>query len=156
MNRKPMMEEPFETLFERSNHEPIEYDGKIVSHADTVKIPIGRTKFIVRFEQVNSDWEQGIFVKGQGPFTINKEVMATGFYLWHSTSPTIVECEAQSETGEFKVWNTWRVNGGPMQYGHNGAAMYFEEIPNGKRYFCNHGYPDDDFDDLIFTIEIIE
>ena len=50
----------------------------------------------------------------------------------------------------------WRINDGAMQYEHNGAAMYFEEIPNGKRYFCNDGYPDDDFDDLIFSIEIID
>lgn len=34
----------------------------------------------------------------------------------------------------------------------NGAAMYSEEIPNGKRYFCNDGDEDDDFDDLIFTV----
>jgi len=31
--------------------------------------------------------------------------------------------------------------------------MYSEDIPNGKRYFCNDGVPDDDFDDIIFTVE---
>jgi hypothetical protein len=150
------MKEPFETLFERNNWSPFEYEGKTISIGDTFQIPKGRVKFIVRFEQVNSNWEQGVFFKGQGPFTVNMDVMQTGFYLWHSTSPTVVECEVYSQTGEFKVWNMWRINGGPMQYGHNGAAMYFEEIPNGKRYFCNDGYPDDDFDDLIFSIEIID
>jgi len=34
----------------------------------------------------------------------------------------------------------------------NGAAMYSEDIPNGKRYFCNDGDEDDDFDDIIFTV----
>jgi len=34
----------------------------------------------------------------------------------------------------------------------NGAAMYSEDIPNGKRYFCNDGVEDDDFDDIIFTV----
>ncbi len=34
----------------------------------------------------------------------------------------------------------------------NGAAMYSEEIPNGKRYFCNDGVEDDDFDDIVFTV----
>lgn len=34
----------------------------------------------------------------------------------------------------------------------NGAAMYSEDIPNGKRYFCNDGEEDDDFDDIIFTV----
>ncbi|MCB1117403.1 MAG: hypothetical protein KDK50_02345, partial [Chlamydiia bacterium] len=35
---------------------------------------------------------------------------------------------------------------------HNGAAMIVEEIPNGRRYRCNDGEPDDDFDDIVFTI----
>ena len=34
----------------------------------------------------------------------------------------------------------------------NGAAMYSEYIPNGKRYHCNDGVEDDDFDDIIFTV----
>ena len=34
----------------------------------------------------------------------------------------------------------------------NGAAMYPEDIPNGKRYFCNDGVEDDDFDDIVFTV----
>ena len=34
----------------------------------------------------------------------------------------------------------------------NGSAMYSEDIPNGKRYFCNDGVEDDDFDDIIFTV----
>ncbi|WP_316355609.1 hypothetical protein [Candidatus Neptunichlamydia sp. REUL1] len=31
-------------------------------------------------------------------------------------------------------------------------AMYSEDIPNGKRYFCNDGDDDDDFNDIIFTV----
>ncbi len=34
----------------------------------------------------------------------------------------------------------------------NGACMYSEDIPNGKRYFCNDGDLDDDFNDIIFTV----
>jgi hypothetical protein len=34
--------------------------------------------------------------------------------------------------------------------------MYVEEIPNGRKYYCNDGEPDDDFDDLIFTLEFME
>ena len=35
----------------------------------------------------------------------------------------------------------------------NGAAMYSEDIPNGKRYFCNDGDEDEDFEDIIFTVK---
>ena len=34
----------------------------------------------------------------------------------------------------------------------NGSAMYAEDIPNGKRYHCNDGVEDDDFDDIVFTV----
>lgn len=39
-----------------------------------------------------------------------------------------------------------------MRSKENGAAMYSEEISNGKRYFCNDGDEDEDFDDIIFTV----
>lgn len=39
-----------------------------------------------------------------------------------------------------------------MKGKENGAAMYSEDIPNGKRYFCNDGEEDEDFDDIIFTV----
>ena len=35
----------------------------------------------------------------------------------------------------------------------NGAAMYSEDIEDGKRYFCNDGDLDNDFDDIIFTVK---
>ncbi|MCK4934954.1 MAG: hypothetical protein KAR79_05145 [Simkaniaceae bacterium] len=35
----------------------------------------------------------------------------------------------------------------------NGSAMYSEDIEDGKRYFCNDGDLDDDFDDIIFTVK---
>jgi len=45
------------------------------------------------------------------------------------------------------------VNGDQWAMGRgNGAAMYPEDIPNGKRYHCNDGVEDDDFDDIVFTV----
>ena len=45
-------------------------------------------------------------------------------------------------------------NAGRCAYVNNTCAnaMYSEDIPNGKRYFCNDGVEDDDFDDIIFTV----
>jgi len=45
-----------------------------------------------------------------------------------------------------------RIDDVPMQYGHNRGALYFEDFPKGKRYFCNDGYPDENFNYLIFTL----
>ncbi|MCE2744261.1 MAG: hypothetical protein LW701_11990 [Fluviicola sp.] len=151
------MEEPFEVLFKKNEYKPFEYKGKIVSLADTFNVPIGKTKFVIKFEQVNSLWEQGIMIhSNEDTFSVNENECRSGFYLWQSASLSETEFIVKSSTGEFKVWNIWRLNNKPMQYGHNGAALYIEEIPNGKRYYCNDGSPDDDFDDLVFTIEKVQ
>ncbi|OJW19261.1 MAG: hypothetical protein BGO58_03090 [Sphingopyxis sp. 65-8] len=50
--------------------------------------------------------------------------------------------------------NVWDTGDGVMQSWHAGGAMIVEEIENVRRYLCNDGELDDDFDDLIFTLEI--
>ena len=37
--------------------------------------------------------------------------------------------------------------------GHGGAAMIVEEIENGRRYRCNDGHLDEDFDDIVFSVK---
>jgi hypothetical protein len=143
----------FQEIFEKNNWAPFEFKGKQISISDTISFAPGKVKLNITFEKINSNWEQGIFFKGKGMFFINKELLSDSFYLWHKTSPQTIEFIFDSKDGLLKIWNIWRVEDGPMQYGHNGAALYYDEIPKGKRYYCNDGYPDDDFDDLIFTIE---
>jgi hypothetical protein len=31
--------------------------------------------------------------------------------------------------------------------------MLLEDLPNGRRYHCNDGKADEDFDDIVFRIE---
>jgi hypothetical protein len=73
-----------------------------------------------------------------------------------------------TKIGYVKIYNIWEktthyligTSEGQVQkesksidYGHNGAAMYYEEIPNGRRYFCNDCIPDEDFNDIVFTVQ---
>jgi len=150
------METYFGKLFEENKWAPIQYKDKLVHIADTCDVPFGNISLEIVFEHTNSDWEQGVFLMGNGYFLIDDE-KTKGIYLWESTSPKSSRYVFHSKDGKLKVWNIWRIEkNGSMHYGHNGAALYFEEIPGGKRYFCNDGYPDDDFDDLIFTLTIIK
>ena len=43
-----------------------------------------------------------------------------------------------------------------MHYWHNGAAMEVKVEGNTRTYYCNDGYPDTDFDDLVFKIEFLD
>lgn len=59
----------------------------------------------------------------------------------------IVRFEEGKKVACFVGGDQWAMGKG------NGAAMYSEDIPNGKRYFCNDGDEDDDFDDIIFKVK---
>jgi hypothetical protein len=149
----------FEELFEAVNWKPIKYKGRTVLIGDELPISNEIKEYQITFESVNSDWEQGIFVASKGAHLLinGKEEKLNGCYFWYSESLMTNSVKVLKKgKKDLKVWNIWRINKGPMQYGHNGAALFVENLPNGKRYFCNDGYPDDDFDDLIFRINWVE
>jgi len=149
----------FEELFEASNWQPVEYKDKMIRIGDTLPVSDDIDRYQIIFESVNSDWEQGIFIECKGAnFIINdEEENLNGCYFWFNKTRMINTFKIlKKNKTELKVWNIWRIDKGPMSYGHNGAALYFEEEINGKRFYCNDGYPDDDFDDLIFQINWIK
>lgn len=51
------------------------------------------------------------------------------------------------------VYNAWQVEDGTKHFWHNGGAIFVEERNGVKIYNCNDGYPDEDFNDLIFKLE---
>jgi len=53
------------------------------------------------------------------------------------------------------IKNVWDTGNGVIQSWYNGSAMVVEEIENGKRYRCNDGHPDNNFDDIVFSIKKI-
>ena len=144
----------FLKLFQESNFQPIVYNGKIIIISDT--LPTENIKlYEVNFTAVKSEWEQGIFFHSKkAHFRINNQRESlNAFHLWHSESlKTNVFEILKGGSTELKIWNIWRINSGPMSYGTNGGAMHKEDIENGRTYYCNDGYPDDDFDDLVFDV----
>ena len=142
----------FEELFIKSEWNPIEYKGKTVFIADNLKLPFRKGQFFLKFIQFSSDWEQGLFLSTKGTFRVNNETLTNKVFFRQNTAPAEIDIIIESKTGVIKVWNAWNTGNDIFYYGNNGSAIYCEEMENGKKYFCNDGYPDDDFDDLIFTI----
>ena len=109
-------------------------------------------------------WEDA---QGYDPKNIDVKIFTNGDYV---TISNIWEIEVTGYLGtRLKGWGKGTEEGffeydkpkqEPCYYGSahwkagrgSGAAMYSEDIPNGKRYFCNDGDEDDDFDDIIFTV----
>ena len=105
---------------------------------------------------MNSDWRQGVNLTTDGSFEVNDQGIKNSIVLWHDTAPSEVYVKIHSRQGECLVKNVWDVGDGVVHSWHNGAAMIVEEFQNGRQYKCNDGRADEDFDDLVFSIELVK
>jgi hypothetical protein len=147
----------FQAMFMESKGKPIQYQGNTLVMID--HLPTSGCRAIqVVFESSNSRWRQGIRVKSEGKLQVNGQVVAgkKGMVLWEDTAPQTVEIELVGNPSTVGIYNAWDAGSGRIDAWHNGAAMIVEELRNGRRYRCNDGEPDDDFDDLIFRVERVE
>jgi hypothetical protein len=144
----------FESMFRATHGKPIEYQGKKLHMLD--HFPVAEIKRIhVIFEECNGEWTQGVRLVCDGECRINGSKIAsnTPVTLWQNTAPSHVEIELSGDTKEIRISNIWDTGDGVTHCWHNGAAMIVEELPNGRRYRCNDGFADDDFDDIVFRLE---
>lgn len=143
----------FEDLFNESDGNPINYKNNVVCLSDKLLVQNNDT-FKLTFESTCSEWKQGVSLFVKGSFVIDSKTFKRGINLWEHTAPTLTIFTIVSKKPiDLVVCNIWDIGDGVVHSSHNGAAMIVEDIRNGKRYLCNDGYPDDDFNDLIFRIE---
>jgi hypothetical protein len=174
----------FQTMFIRSKGQPIEWQGKKLVLHDNFPT-LDAKKYRLTFELCNGTWREGVIMallhkdsqgnwqagagKGQpGHFTINGQTVngRDGTVIWQDSAPPVIEFEITGGAPIICVYNVWQATthvtipgttGRPVvDSGHNGAAMIVEELSNGRRYRCNDGEPDEDFDDIVFRLERIE
>jgi hypothetical protein len=144
----------FEKLFKQTKGQPIIYQGRELVLID--RISIAKTQKIrVEFIETNSKWKQGIILKTKGEFVMdNGSIVPNRPVLWEDTAPKKIEAVIKTKNKELIVYNVWDLGDGVIQHWHNGAAMEIKQISENKRiYYCNDGYPDSDFNDLIFSVE---
>jgi hypothetical protein len=142
----------FEDLFLQSRGKPVVYNGKSLVMKDDFPCE-GCRNFRLTIESAAADWKQGVLLRVDGRFEINEKRIDRSVVLWQSTAPDAVDISVQSNAPSIEVRNVWDVGDGVMHSWHNGAAMIIEPIENGRRYFCNDGRADDDFDDIVFRLE---
>lgn len=143
----------FYNLFLASKGQPVDYNGRTILMVDRLTVADGQQLKVI-FESVNADWRQGVCLTTDGGFVVNNQNIRRATVLWQDTAPQEVILKVQTKKGECQVKNVWDVGDGVMHSWHNGAAMIVDEIASGRRYKCNDGRSDDDFDDLIFRIEL--
>jgi hypothetical protein len=134
--------------------QPIVYQGKTLFLMDNFPTE-NSAQLRVYFETCDGEWRQGVSLCVDGELEVNGRVVGKHkqVVLWNDTAPRVVELGLPANANRIEVHNVWDSGNGMTDAWHNGAAMIVEEIPNGRRYGCNDGLADDDFDDIVFRIE---
>ena len=149
----------FQALFEKEQTQPIRYKDKQLYWAD--KFPLeGSNVLIIGIESTKSKYKQGVSVDITGYCQSNgvlyKKNGRIDLSIWEDAQKQQVELVISTKKDFVWIQNIWEfidyTGKKIVSSGVNGAAMIVEEIPNGRRYRCNDGEPDDDFDDIIFTV----
>jgi hypothetical protein len=140
----------FESLFAAAEGQPVCYQGREIRLADTLIVRKG-DRFRVVFEGADSEWRQAIVLKSRGPMLLAGLPVRSPVVLWFGMTRAVHL--VMEGDGELTVMNGWDSGRGVLESGRDGAAMIVDETPARRRYRCNDGYPDDDFNDLVFRIE---
>jgi hypothetical protein len=144
----------FEQMFRESGGKPVKYKDVTLQMMD--EIALGATNSVlIRFLSVNSEWRQGIALTTEGTFFLNMQKIKNGIVLWQDTAPQEVDFSVSSKSRILYVKNVWDTGDGVIQSWHNGSAMIVDVNSKHRRYRCNDGLPDDDFDDLVFELVIV-
>lgn len=143
----------FDKEFSEAQGKPVLYNGKALLRLDRLEIG-SKATIRVTLEECNSNWHQGVHLRVDKGFTVDGKKVKD-IRIWYNDEEKTVEYNLETKNGQLLVWNVWDVGDGVAHSWHNGAAMIIEDISNGKRYRCNDGHPDDNFNDLVFKIEVI-
>jgi len=165
----------FTPFFVESKGQPISFKGNTVVRADKFPVKNGDT-LIASIEKTNADKRQGFVIDITGYCKMNGEICKNGkrvrMLFWEDTMPKQVKLKVFTKQNFIWINNIWEEKGSYLsilQNGENvyrdkqitnyeveGAAMIVEEMENGRRYRCNDRDPDEDFDDIIFTIQNLD
>jgi len=165
----------FDENFRSSSGQPITYHGSTIILADKFPVSNGE-KLKISIESTNSEYIQGVSIDVTGSCEVQGKIFKKGkgvkMIFWEDgelIDPKNIEITVFTKIAYVWVQNIWEMTTSYLlrnaagervvkeskmiDAGHNGAAMRVEEIPNGRRYYCNDGHPDENFDDIVFSIQ---
>ena len=153
----------FAEFFRESKGKPFFYKGKEIKMSDRISLPSGKASLLIEFISTKSEWKQGIVLdtKGVFEFVDDGAKISKGIVLWEHTAPKKVKIAVKSKDKILFIYNVWEVTdhlgNKVMHYGHGGGALYTEQVDEtATLYHCNDGHPNDDFDDLVFRVQLLQ
>ena len=156
----------FDKIFSSTKERPLKYGDRLLERINYIPFKDGE-RFLIKIEKTNSKWIQGIGLSLFGSIEIEalgQKVNDRTFFM-ENTAPKEIyvklwgdntkrkQPKSLPKKGLLGIKNVWDSGNGTISSWIGGAAMIIEEIPNGRRYYCNDGHPDENFDDIVFTIQ---
>lgn len=158
----------FSSEFALAKSDVIEYKGKKIHRFFKIEKP-GEYLLKFKFISSNSQFNQAVDIhygclKGNMYFlgeniTKKKSTFAQAIFFEDDIASRCFELELTLKDGSITICNGSDTDGtktgcSTMVFG---CAMIIEEIKqNHYKFYCNDFEPDDDFDDLIFELELVE
>ena len=133
--------------------------GKTLVLADKFPVSNG-DKIIISIDKTNSETKQGLSVDITGECEYLGQRFHKGkgvkMLFWEDTAPRRMELTITTKADFIWIQNIWESKTHQeipyTDFGRYGAAMIVEEIEGGRRYCCNDWHPDENFDDIVFTV----
>jgi len=144
MGRKRIKNAEFE---KRGKSDVIKWDVFHVTDGQAIRIT---------FEEMKSEWRQGIWLKTDQGITVNGQACPS-VVLWYDTAPREVECVCSTADGCLSVYNVWDARDGKGRQSQAwSSGMVVEDLANGRRYRCNDIGFETNFDKIVFRIEVLD
>jgi len=150
----------FEKEFVESKGAPIKYKKWEIIRTDRIAV---QKKFsgTVKLISTNSEWQQAVYLRVlSGNLKIDED-KGKAFVLWEDAlNEGVIHFEGATKDLQLLVYNAWnQIDHLGTEFTnawYHGAAMIVEVSGNTRRYRCNDGHPDDNFDDIVFEVTINE
>lgn len=147
----------FSDKFMETEGKSFEHKGRLVSLAGEIPVTDGERVF-VKIESVGSPILQGLYVVGRPKGTVEHNGVRAEkgklMVFWADTMPAAgVEILMVKGCTSLRVWGTSdRDHKHKWGASQAGRAVIVETLEDGIRCYCNDCEPDDDFDDLVFSV----
>jgi hypothetical protein len=155
----------FQELFEESGYKPVVWNGTLVQIMDNWNV-VGGEEFLLRFISATAVRPQGLSLglRGGAELSIDDQIVSgvrRSALLWYHLYKDleVVICvpnKIEPSPTQLKIINAWENSYCGVEEGTAGGAMIVTEkrVFEGvqRLYKCNDFDPDDDFDDLVFTV----
>jgi hypothetical protein len=151
----------FNKLFGNAKGEPVVHNGKILLLSDKIPAKFNET-FTVTIEATSSKYPQGVGIS-EGVEVFERRVKRAVIWEYYSVPPAergqlrsrlpfSFDVVCRNKSGHLRFYNMAEVDGA-QSWSIYACAMIAEDIPNGRRYYCNDWQPNDDFNDVVFRVE---